>query len=109
MAEWLSSCALLQRPRVSLVWILGVDLALSSNQAEVVSHMPQLEGPTTKKKYTTMYWGDLGERKKKKRRLASLAQVPIFKKQKNPKTPGPVIVTGELHQVLKVVMISVLK
>ena len=27
MAEWLSLHALLQRPRVSLVWILGVDMA----------------------------------------------------------------------------------
>ena len=28
MAKWLSSCALLQQPRVSLVWILGADMAL---------------------------------------------------------------------------------
>ena len=27
MAEWLSSRALLRQPRVSLVWILGVDMA----------------------------------------------------------------------------------
>ena len=44
--------------------------------------MPQLEGPTTKK-YTTMYWGDLGggvQRKEDWQQL--LAQVPIFKKKK---------------------------
>ena len=34
----------------------------SSGHAEVASHMPQLEGPTAKK-YTTVYWGDLGEEK----------------------------------------------
>ena len=28
MAEWLSSCTLLQWPRVSLIWILGADVAL---------------------------------------------------------------------------------
>ena len=28
VAEWLSSCTLLQQPRVSLVWILGADRAL---------------------------------------------------------------------------------
>ena len=27
VAEWLGSCALLWRPGVSLVWILGVDMA----------------------------------------------------------------------------------
>ena len=48
MAEWLSSRALLQRPGVSLVQILGADMAPQSGHAEVVSHMPQLEGPTSK-------------------------------------------------------------
>ena len=51
MAERLSSHAPVQQPRVSPVWILGTDMALlikSSSHAEVASHMPQLEGPTTK-------------------------------------------------------------
>ena len=45
VAEWLSSRAVLQRPRVSLVWILGVDLAVLIGRAEAASHMPQLERP----------------------------------------------------------------
>ena len=28
VAEWLSSCALLQWPRVSQIWILGMDMTL---------------------------------------------------------------------------------
>ena len=53
----------------------------SSGHAEVVSHMPQLEGPQLK--YAAMYWGDLGSksRKKKENWQQLLAQVPIFKKQ----------------------------
>src|SRR3712207_406367 len=35
----------------------------SSDHAEAASHMPQLEGPTTK--YTTMYRGDLGRKRRK--------------------------------------------
>ena len=46
VAKWLSSCTPLQRPRVSPVRILPADMA--SGHAEAASHMPQLEGPTTK-------------------------------------------------------------
>ena len=55
MAEWLSSGALLWRPRVR---ILGV------GHAEAASHMPQLEGPTTKKNIqlsTGGLWGEEGK------------------------------------------------
>ena len=73
VAEWLSSCAPLWRPRVLPVWILGADMAPLPGHGEAVSHMPHLEGPTTKK-YTTIYWEDLGEkkRKEKKKRLATV-------------------------------------
>ena len=60
MAEWLSSCAVLWQPRVSQVWILGMDLAPLIKAA---SHMPQLEGPTTKNIYKYVP-GDFGEKKK---------------------------------------------
>ena len=40
----------------------------SSSHAEEASHMPQLEGPTTKE-YTTMYWEDLGEKKQEKKNV----------------------------------------
>ena len=63
MAEWLSSCTPLQRPRVlrfgSWVWTW----ARSSNHAEAASHMPQLEGPTTKniQLCTRGLWGEKGK------------------------------------------------
>ena len=48
--------------------------------------MPQLEGPITKKYvYTTMYWGNLGRKRKKTKKedwQQLLAQVPICKKKK---------------------------
>ena len=46
MAEWLSSHAPLWWPRVSLVRILGADMA--SHHAKVASHMPQPEALTTR-------------------------------------------------------------
>ena len=64
MAQWLSSCTLLQQPWVSLVQILGLDLAPSSSHAEAVSHTAQLEGPTTRI-YNYVLRG-FGERNKKK-------------------------------------------
>ena len=48
MVEWLSSCTLLPRPRVSPVQIPGADMAPLIKPCEAASHMPQLEGPTTK-------------------------------------------------------------
>ena len=62
MAEWLSSCTSLWRPRVSPVQIL-----VSSGQAEVASHMPQLEGPTTK--IYNYVLGAFGEKEKLKKKL----------------------------------------
>ena len=48
MAEWLSSCTPLQRPRVSPVQIPGTDTAPSSGHVEAVSHIAQPEGPATR-------------------------------------------------------------
>ena len=71
--KWLSSHALLQQPRVSLVRILGGGGTWhhSSDHAEVASHIAQPEGPTTR-----IYNYVLGalkrrRRRKKKRRLAT--------------------------------------
>ena len=64
MAEWLGLCALLQRPRVSPVQILGADMA-SLGHVEVASHMPQLEGPTTK--IYNYVLGAFGEKKQEKK------------------------------------------
>ena len=60
MAEWLSSLSPLQRPGVSPIWILGADMA--PGHAEAASHMPQLEGPTTKNTQlrTGGLWGEKG-------------------------------------------------
>ena len=69
MAEWLNSRVLLQWPGVSPVQILAQTWHRSSGHGEVESHVPQLERPTTKK-YTTMYWGDLGEEKQTKKEIA---------------------------------------
>ena len=71
MSEWLSLYALLQRPRVSPVQILGADRDRSSGHAEAGSHIAEPEGPTTR-----MYNYILGgfrekKKKKKKRRLAT--------------------------------------
>ena len=48
MAKWLSSHAPLPPPSVLPVRILGADMVPLSSHAEAASHMPQLEGPTTK-------------------------------------------------------------
>ena len=64
MAEWLSWCVLLQQPRVSPVQIWGADMDHSSSHAEVVSHMPQLEGPTTKN-IRNYVLGGFGEKNEK--------------------------------------------
>ena len=80
MAKWLSSCTPLQWPRVLPVRILGMDMAPLIRHAEVASHMPQLEGPTTR--IYNYILGGLGEKKqeKKKRRLATDVS-SIFKKK----------------------------
>ena len=72
MAEWLSSHVLLLQPRVSLVQILRARTwHRSSSHAEAASHMPQLEGPTTKK-YIQLCTGGIWGDKEKKRRLATV-------------------------------------
>ena len=48
MAKWLSSHAPLWWPRVSLVRILGIDLALLIRHAEVASHTAEPEEPTSR-------------------------------------------------------------
>ena len=65
MAEWLSSRTLLRWPRVSLVWILSMDMAPVSGYVEAASHMPQLEGPTTK--IYSYVLGGVEEKKRKKK------------------------------------------
>ena len=65
VAKWLSSHALLRCGPVFCCfesWA-GTRHGLSGH-AEAASHMPQLEGPTTKI-YTTMYRGALGRKKEK--------------------------------------------
>ena len=53
--------------QVSPVWILGVDMALSLGYTEAASHMPQLEGPTTK--IYNYVLGGFGDKKKKKKEI----------------------------------------
>ena len=62
MAKWLSSRALLRRPRVSRFesWVRMWHCLLG--HAEVVSHVPQLEGPTAK--IYNYVLGGFGEKKK---------------------------------------------
>ena len=60
-AEWLSSRAPLRRPRISLVQIRSMAPLIS--HAEVVSHTPQLDGPTTK--IYNYVLGGLEEKKQK--------------------------------------------
>ena len=64
MAKWLSSHTLLSWPRVSLVRILGVDMALLIKHAEAASHVPHVEGPTTEN--IQLCTRRLGEKKEKK-------------------------------------------
>ena len=59
-------------PRVLPVQILGADMAPFIMGAEAASHMPQLEGPTTKTYNYVL--GGFGEKKQKKksRKLATV-------------------------------------
>ena len=84
MANWLGSHVPLRQPGVSLVQILGQfgswarTWHCSSGHAEVASHMPQIEGPTTK--IYNYVLGEFWEKKQKKKDWQQLlAQVPIFK------------------------------
>ena len=68
-----------------LVWILSMDKAPLMSHAEVASHMPQLEGPTTKNIYNYILLGfgeKMQKRKKKEDWQQLLAQVLIFRKIK---------------------------
>ena len=65
VAEQLSLCTPLRRPRVSPVQILGA-WPHSSGHVEAVSQMPQLEGPTTKiYNYVLGVFGEKNQLKKK--------------------------------------------
>ena len=66
MTEWLLSRAPLWRSRTSLVRILGADLAPLISRPEVVSHIAELEGPTTR--IYNYVLGGFGEEKEKKRK-----------------------------------------
>ena len=80
MAEWLSSCAPLWWPRVSLVWILGVDMAPSSSHAEVVSHIAQPEALTTR--IYNYVLGVFGKKKNKTRLATDVSSGANLKKKK---------------------------
>ena len=66
MAKWLSLCTLLWRPRVSLVWILDMDI--TTRQAMLRRHPTCHNQKDPKLKYTTLYWGEFGEKKQKKKK-----------------------------------------
>ena len=73
VAEWSSSHAPLQRPRVSLV---GSDPGRghgTAHQATLRQHPTEHNQRDPQLKYTTMYWGDLGRKsRKRKKRLATV-------------------------------------
>ena len=81
MAEWLSSHAPLQQPRVSPVRIVGVDLAPLISHTEVASHIAQPEGPTTR--IYNYVLGGFGEKEKKRILATDASSGPIFKKNSN--------------------------
>ena len=70
MSKRLSSHAPLQRPGVSLVRILGVDMAPLVGPAEVASHIAQPEGATARV-YNSVLRG-FGEKKRRKKTSYSL-------------------------------------
>src|SRR3712207_2937894 len=62
VVEWLVHALCCRQPSVSSVRILGTDVA--SSRAKAASHMPQLEGPTTKniQLCTRGLWGEKGKK-----------------------------------------------
>ena len=64
MPEWLSSSALLRRPRVSLVRIMAGTQHCSSGRPEAVSHIAQPKGPKTR--IYNYVLGGFGEKKEEK-------------------------------------------
>ena len=81
MAEWLSSRASLQRPRVSLIRILGADMGPSSGHVEAASHIAQPEAITTR--IYNYVPGRFGKKKKKKRLATDGANLKQKKKREN--------------------------
>ena len=81
VAEWLSSLFHFGSPRFRRFGSRVRTWNSSSGHAETASHMPQLEGPTTK--IYNCVLGEFGEKKQKKKEedwQQLSAQVPIFKK-----------------------------
>src|SRR3712207_5090074 len=65
-AKWLSSCALLRRPRGLWFGSWVRTWHHSSGHIEVVSHIQRLEGPTTK--IYNYVLGGFGEKKQKRKK-----------------------------------------
>ena len=65
MAEWLSSHLCVGGPGFHRFESWARIYHCSLGHAGAASHIPPLEGPTTKI-YTTVYWGALGRRRKTK-------------------------------------------
>ena len=70
MAKWLNSRPPLQQPRVLQFTSWTWTRHQSSSHAEAASHMPQLEGPTTKniQLCTGGLWGEKGKIKSLKKK-----------------------------------------
>ena len=68
LAKWVGSRALLQQRGVSLVWILGMDMALLMGQCWGSIHMLQAEGSTTKKNIHGYVLGGCGDKKKRQKK-----------------------------------------
>ena len=83
VAEWLSSRAPLQRPRFHRFGSWAQTWHRSLGHDEAMSHMPQLEGPTTKIcNYVLGGYGEKKQKRKKKDWQQLLVQVLILKKKK---------------------------
>ena len=82
MAEWLSSRAPLRQPRVSLVQILGMEMAPLIKPHEVASHIAETEGPTTNT-YSYVLGGFREKKKvKKKKKVGNRCQLRCQLKKK---------------------------
>ena len=82
MAEWLSLSAPLQRPRVSRVWILVMDMALLIRPCGGTVPYITIRGTHNQniQLYAGGLWGE-EEEEKKEDWQQTLAQVPIFKRK----------------------------
>ena len=99
--EWLSSCAPLQRPRVSPIWILGADMVPLVTLRRCPTWHNQRHSQL---EHTTMYWGLWREEGKKKKRLAIDEKKDIITKEqgKGNETNFLLCVTLHLFQPLHV-------